>query len=61
MTNMNLPPYSIFPSVTDEKVLLRQITPADTPYIVEISFYDAVQAATVSEASECRIKLTGII
>jgi len=34
MTNMNLPPYSIFPSVTDEKVLLRQITPADMPYIV---------------------------
>jgi ribosomal-protein-alanine N-acetyltransferase len=54
---MKLPPYSTFPNVTAEKIILRQITTADIKDLVEISFYDAVQATTVQQAAEMQDKI----
>jgi ribosomal-protein-alanine N-acetyltransferase len=54
---MKLPPYNTFPNVTADKILLRQITPADIKDLVEISFYDAVQATTVQQATEMQDKI----
>jgi ribosomal-protein-alanine N-acetyltransferase len=48
---MNLPPYSIFPTLTGDSISLRAITTEDLQEIVAISFYDAVQAGTVAEAA----------
>lgn len=47
---MNKPPYESFPSVSGERIILRQINPAEIEDIIEISFYDAKQASTVMEA-----------
>ena len=54
---MKLPPYDIFPNVTADNILLRQITTADIKDLVEISFYDAVQATTVQQATEMQDKI----
>lgn len=48
---MNLPPYPIFPSITADKISLRQIAAEDIKEIVAISFYDGVQATSVKDAS----------
>lgn len=47
---MNKPPYESFPSASDERILLRQINPAEINDIIEISFYDAKNATSESEA-----------
>ena len=54
---MNLPPYAIFPNISGDKVLLRQIQPSDIPAIIDISFYDAVAASTEEEAMEMQEKI----
>lgn len=54
---MKLPPYNIFPNISGDKVSLRQIQVSDMDALVEISFYDAVQAKTVQEASEMQTKI----
>ncbi|MBC6605279.1 GNAT family N-acetyltransferase [Hymenobacter sp. BT188] len=54
---MKLPPYSVFPTIAGDKVSLRQITTADIKDLVEISFYDAVQATTVQEVTEMQAKI----
>lgn len=54
---MKLPPYNTFPIISGDKVSLRQILPADMEDLIEISFYDAVQAATVQEATEMQDKI----
>lgn len=54
---MNLPPYSIFPTIDNERILLRQIIATDIKDLIEISFYDAVQATSVEEASEMQAKI----
>ena len=54
---MKLPPYPIFPNITGDKILLRQIITADINDLVEISFYDAVQATTVQKATEMQAKI----
>lgn len=54
---MNLPPYSIFPNITGDKISLRQILTADIKDLVEISFYNAVQAKTEQEAAEMQDKI----
>ncbi len=54
---MTLPPYSAFPTVVADKIVLRQVLPADIPAIVEISFYDAKQARTIAEAIEMQAKI----
>lgn len=54
---MNLPPYSTFPNIIGDKITLRQIQPADVIDIIEISFYDAVQATTLQQAIEMQDKI----
>jgi ribosomal-protein-alanine N-acetyltransferase len=54
---MNLPPYNIFPNIKGDKISLRQILTADIKDLVEISFYDAVQATTVQKATEMQDKI----
>lgn len=47
---MKLPPYTTFPTIIAEKISLRQIQPSDINDIIEISFYDAIQATTLQQA-----------
>lgn len=54
---MKLPPYNIFPNITGAKISLRQIMTADINDLVEISFYDSVQATSVQEAAEMQAKI----
>ncbi len=49
---MKLPPFNTFPTLNSNRITLRQIQTADIPDIIEISFYDAVQASTLKEATE---------
>lgn len=54
---MKTPPYCSFPTVSNENITLRNITSADMPALVEISFYDAVKATTVEIAAEMQNKI----
>lgn len=54
---MKLPPYKIFPTIVGEKISLRQIQPSDINDIIEISFYDAIQATTAQQAIEMQDKI----
>jgi ribosomal-protein-alanine N-acetyltransferase len=54
---MKLPPFNIFPNITGDKISLRQIMTADIKDLVEISFYNAVQATTVQQATEMQAKI----
>ncbi|MCC9073220.1 GNAT family N-acetyltransferase [Flavobacterium sp. F-65] len=54
---MKLPPYTSFPNITGDKISLRQILPSDIIDIIEISYYDAVQATTLEQATEMQAKI----
>jgi ribosomal-protein-alanine N-acetyltransferase len=54
---MKLPPYNVFPNISNDKISLRQILTAEIKDLVEISFYDAVQATTVPQAAEMQAKI----
>ena len=54
---MNLPPYDKFPSISDDRILLRAIRYSDLKYLIEISFYNAIQARTLKEAAEMQTKI----
>jgi len=54
---MRLPPYDKFPSISDDKIVLRQIQFSDIEDIIEISFYDAVQATTLTQAIDMQAKI----
>ena len=54
---MRLPPFDKFPSITDDKILLRQIQLSDINDIIEISFYDSIQATTLTQAIEMQEKI----
>jgi ribosomal-protein-alanine N-acetyltransferase len=54
---MRLPPYDKFPNISDDKILLRQIQFSDINDIIEISFYDAIQATTLTQAIEMQAKI----
>lgn len=54
---MKLPPYDDFPSISDDKIALRQIQFSDINDIIEISFYDAIQATTTQQATEMQTKI----
>ncbi len=54
---MKLPPYNIFPNISGDRVSLRQIQTTDMDELVEISYYDAVQAQTVQKATEMQAKI----
>lgn len=55
---MRLPPYAMFPNIQGDKISLREIIPEDIPDLIEISYYDAVQAKTFQEATEMHMKIT---
>ncbi|MES2779394.1 MAG: GNAT family N-acetyltransferase [Bacteroidota bacterium] len=54
---MHLPPYEPFPALNGAHVSLRQITTADIPDIIEISYYDAIQAGSVEQAISMQEKI----
>jgi len=54
---MNLPPYPIFPVITNDNLTLRQIGPDDMHDITAISYYDAVQATTAAQAAVMQQKI----
>lgn len=54
---MNLPPYKTFPQISNERILLRKVQPFDMSDLIVISFYDALQAKTESEAQEMQDKI----
>jgi ribosomal-protein-alanine N-acetyltransferase len=45
------PPYSEFPEILSEDILLREITTEDVPALVSISYYDGNKAANEAEAT----------
>lgn len=49
--------FNDFPNVTGSRVSLRQITDNDIPDLIEISFYDAVQAENVHQAAEMQARI----
>lgn len=49
---MKLPPYDKFPIISDDKISLRPIQFFDLNDLIEISFYDAIQATTMKQATE---------
>ena len=49
---MYLPPYPVFPTIFSERIMLREVTPADLDDILEISVYDGKPAASTAEALE---------
>ncbi|WP_084292553.1 GNAT family N-acetyltransferase [Pedobacter nyackensis] len=54
---MKLPPYNTFPTIIGDKISLRQIQLSDVNDIIEISFYDAIQATTLQQAIEMQVKI----
>ena len=50
--SMRKPPFDHFPVLSDDKVVLRQIDDTDLADLVDITFYDAVQANTWQQAKE---------
>ena len=47
---MELPPYDKFPHISGDNITLRQIQFSELSDLLEISYYDGVQAKTWSEA-----------
>jgi len=49
---MQLPPYNTFPVLQNHQVILREIISDDIENILEISYYDSVQSATLRQGIE---------
>ena len=49
--------YDNFPNIAGDRISLRQILEKDISDLVEISFYDAIQAETVEQAAEMQTKI----
>lgn len=54
---MNLPPFDIFPLISDSKIRLRKIIASDIHDLLEISYYDAKQAKNLGQATEIQAKI----
>lgn len=54
---MNLPPFEIFPLISDNKIRLRKIIASDMNDLLEISYYDAKQAKNIAQAIEMQAKI----
>lgn len=54
---MKLPPYSKFPEVISDKIILREVRTEDIKDLIEISFYDGKPALTVEDAAEVQNKI----
>ncbi len=54
---MNLPPYPLFPLLSNDKISLRQILASDLEDLMDISVYDGVKATTLQEAADMQIQI----
>lgn len=54
---MNFPPFRTVPQLVNDKITLRPVLASDIPYLIEISFYDGKQAASLEEAIEMQEKI----
>ncbi|MFZ4544706.1 MAG: GNAT family N-acetyltransferase [Saprospiraceae bacterium] len=54
---MRLPPYSEFPCISDDKIILREIQVSDLSELIEISYYDGIQATTLQQAAEMQARI----
>ncbi len=54
---MILPPYEQHPTISNQTITLREIRATDVKELIEISFYDAVQATSVEQAAEMQEKI----
>ena len=54
---MKLPPYDKFPSISDDTIVLRQIQFSEIKDMIEISFYDSIQATTLTQAIEMQVQI----
>ena len=54
---MTLPPFPNYPYLPGEKVTLRKIELEDLKDLVEITYYDAVQATSLEEAITMQAKI----
>jgi ribosomal-protein-alanine N-acetyltransferase len=57
VSKMKLPPYNTFPIISGDKISLREIQTTDIEDLIEISFYDSIQATTFEQASEMQDKI----
>ena len=57
MSKIKTPPYDDFPFVSNDKISLRQILNSDINDLIEISFYDSIQATTLEHAIEMNSKI----
>jgi ribosomal-protein-alanine N-acetyltransferase len=53
----NYPPYKNFPTLSSSQTILRQVREADAHEIMEISYYDGIQAKNPIEAIEMLQKI----
>lgn len=57
MSRIKTPPYDEFPFLSNDKITLRQILNSDINDLIEISFYDTIQATTLEQAIEMNSKI----
>jgi ribosomal-protein-alanine N-acetyltransferase len=57
LLKMNLPPYTTFPKVSSDKITLRQVSQTEIADILDISFYDSLQAKSIEEAIDMQEKI----
>src|SRR5690606_23287511 len=57
MPKINTPPFDKYPLVSNERITLRQPVESDLNDLMEISFYNAVQATTLEQAVEMNQKI----
>jgi len=55
---LKLPPYPIFPEIKSDIISLRQIMKSDLEGLIEISYYNSVQAKTSEQAAEMLDQIT---
>lgn len=53
----NYPPYQNFPTLTSKGIVLRQVLNTDAHEIMEISYYNGIQATDSGEAMEMQKKI----
>lgn len=54
---INLPPYVIFPIISGDKILLRQILSSDIINLIEISFYDAERITSNGNKGKIKVEI----
>lgn len=54
---MNAPPFPEFPELKSDRIRLRQLVASDAPRIMEVSYFNRIQAKSVQEAVEMLTKI----